>query len=290
MTIAGGMVCADGVLLFADTEWTASTLKIQRPKHWAIGLTDGSLTCAAAGAGDEDYVKFALQRLVVALGEQASELHDKGQSIRNRQVLRTLEETLAATYQQHIYPDPRGADHEFGLVMAVSDVDKKPALLKTSGTTVVLSDSYEYVYLGSGAEFASYLTQKMWRDQMPLDLATYLASYVLWETKQHVKYCGGESVIYRLKQSGAMQFLGPGEVRDYESHFEDFDRLVQRIRLQSVNNEMKDEQFEEVLADFCRDVRFFREARAARAKVEKKMDELNTASKPSASQKSEQEP
>ncbi len=283
MTIAGGMVCSDGVLLYADTEWTASTLKIQRPKHWSIGLTDGSLICAAAGAGNEDYVKFALQRLVVALGEQAGELHDKGEDIRTQQVLRTLEETLRGTYEQHIYPDPRGATLEFGLVMAMSDADKNPVLLKTSGTTVVLSDSYEYIYLGSGAEFASYLTQKMWRDEIPLDLATYLASYVLWETKQHVKYCGGESIIYKLKKGGGMQFLNHGEVRDYESHFEDFDRLVQRIRLQSVNTEVKEEQFEEVLSDFCRDVRFFREARAARAEVEKKMDKLNTSAKPSSS-------
>src|SRR5689334_22317292 len=38
VTIAGGMICRDGILVFADTEWTvrSQSIKLQRPKHWQI--------------------------------------------------------------------------------------------------------------------------------------------------------------------------------------------------------------------------------------------------------------
>lgn len=99
MTIAGGMVCCDGVLVYADTEWTASTLKIQRAKHWFLGGSD-RLKCVIAGAGDEDNLRLAIQRFWVEL------LNTDQSKIRTRNAHRALESALQHVYSQCIYPDP----------------------------------------------------------------------------------------------------------------------------------------------------------------------------------------
>jgi 20S proteasome alpha/beta subunit len=277
VTIAGGMVCADGVILCADTEWTASTLKIQRQKHWRIETRDGSLRLAVAGAGVEDLVEFALQRLQAQITEN--------QSLTIKDVYDGLQSVLNYVYREHVYPIPRWEDNDFGLLLAVySAQDNRPVLFKTANTTILSVDSY--VYLGVGREFASYLTQKMFMNGMPLEVATYLASYVLWETKQHVQTCGGDSIIYRLKNDGTMQYLGYGEIRDYETHFDDFDRTIQRLRLQTVNLELEDVKFERTLSDFAEEARLFRAARQVKDMAEKKIDDERF--KRSASRKLEQ--
>jgi hypothetical protein len=222
------------------------------------------------------------------LAHKLEELHPRGESLTTKIVFDELETVLDFLYKKHIYPDPNGADQHFGLMVATSDAkDRHPVLFKTAGTAVLVSDRYEYVYLGSGAEFASYLTQKMFCARMPLEVGTYLASYVLWQTKNHVKYCGGESVIYVLRNDGTMGWLNYGEIRDYEMHFEDFDRIIQRLRLQSVAPDIKDDEFEKILESFVRDAKLFRAARQAKNEAEKNIDEER--SRPSTSRKSEQE-
>jgi hypothetical protein len=66
VTVAGGMVCSDEILVYADTEWTATTMKIQRAKHWAL-VGAGEFKCVIAGAGDEDNLRLAIQTFWAAV-------------------------------------------------------------------------------------------------------------------------------------------------------------------------------------------------------------------------------
>lgn len=77
-----------------------------------------------------------------------------------------------------------------------------------------------------------------------------------------------------------MSYLSYGEIRDYETHFDTFDRIIQRLRLQIVNLELTDDEFEKRLSNFTRDVKLFRAARQATNVAEKKIDEERSA-KPS---------
>jgi hypothetical protein len=263
MTIAGGMVCKDGVLVYADTEWTASTLKIQRAKHWILGDTEGRVNCSIAGAGDEDMLRMAIQMWWSALlkvDKPKVEIHD---------VTDSLEAALQHVYSHHIYPDPRGSEREFGIICGVSTPEEKPVLFKTVGTAVLLSDSYEYIYLGSGSEMAMYLASRLDVRGVPTSVGEFVAAFILWEVKQHVQTCGGNSVIYRLTENGKLKYRADGDVWDHEEYFSAVDRHVQRVRVRAANLELSEEEFEAKLKEFCDSLRALRRARLQKSEAYK---------------------
>ena len=264
MTIAGGMVCEDGILVYADTEWTASTLKVQRGKHWFLG-GNKRLKCVIAGAGEEDHLRLAIQNFWTVL------LKADQDKLRTNDVHEALQQAINSVYNQHIYPDPRGDQKEFGIIMGVSTPDDPPLLFKTSGTAILLSDSYEYVYLGSGSEMAMYLSSRLDVRGVPTSVGEYLAAFILWEVKQHVQTCGGNSVIYRLLKDGRLRYRGEGDMLDVEDYFASIDRKVQRIRVHAANLEQSEEQFEKKLAEFADGLRTLRKARLVKLEAEKNL-------------------
>jgi len=96
VTIAGGMVCTDGVLVYADTEWTATTMKIQRGKHWVLGGGSEQIKCVIAGAGDEDYLRLAIQTFWAELN--TGEKRD----LRTGDAIDALRKSITAVYTNHI--------------------------------------------------------------------------------------------------------------------------------------------------------------------------------------------
>lgn len=265
MTIAGGMVCRDGILVYADTEWTASTLKIQRAKHWYLADTSGRLKCVIAGSGSEDHLRMAIQTFWSAL------LQTDVKTVRTSNVQGALQTALNHVYNSHIYPDPRGMQKDFGIIMGVSTPDDPPFLFKTSGTAILLADSYEYVYLGSGTEMAMYLSSRLDVRGIPTSAGEYLAAFVLWEVKRHVQTCGGDSVIYRLLKDGTFQYRGEGHLWDCEQYFAATDRKVQRLRVRTANLELSDDEFEKKLAEFCEDLRALRKSRLTKLEAENRL-------------------
>jgi hypothetical protein len=265
MTIAGGMVCKDGVLVYADTEWTASTMKIQRGKHWALGGGSGEFKCVIAGAGDEDYLRLAIQTFW-------AELNTSGKKdLRTGDAIDALRNSINAVYTNQIYPDPKGAGKEFGMVVGISTPQDKPMLLKTVGTGILLSDSYEYVYLGAGMEMGMYLTSRLHVSGMPIATGELMAAFILWEVKQHIKTCGGDTVIYKLDDAGNMQYRAEGDIRDFQDHFSSIDRQVQRIRVHTANLESSNDEFEAKLAGFSDDLRALRKVRLEKLSGERNL-------------------
>ena len=260
MTLAGGMVCEDGVLVYADTEWTASTLKIQRAKHWALAGSK-AIQCVIAGAGDEDHLRLAIQEFWAGI------LQLDENTVTIAQVMQVLHQALHHVYTTHIYPDPNGAGKDFGMIVGISSPKESPTLLKTIGTGIVISDSYEYVYIGSGMEMAMYLSSRLDVRGISTAVGELMSAFVLWEVKRHVQTCGGDTVIYKLNQQG-MKYRGEGDIRDFEDHFASIDRKIQRIRVQTADLDQTDKEFDEKLAKFCDDLRAFRKIRLEKLKGE----------------------
>ena len=255
-------MCEDGIVVYADTEWTSSTLKTQRGKHWRLGAAD-RLKCVIAGAGDEDNLRMAIQ------GFWATLLNIDEAKIRTSDVHNALEAVLSDVYNKHVYPDPKGAAREFGVIMAVWTPDDPPLLFKTTGTGILVSQDYEYVYIGSGTEMAMYLSSRLDVRGVPTSVGELIAAFILWEVKQHVQTCGGNSVIYRLLKDGRLQCRGEGDILDFEHYFSTIDRKVQRIRVHTANLEQSNEEFERKLAGFCDDLRALRKVRLEKLELEK---------------------
>lgn len=145
-------------------------------------------------------------------------------------------------------------------------------LFKAIGTDLVLSDSYEYVYMGTGTEMAMYLSSRLDVRGVPISVGELMAAFILWEVKQHIPACGGDSVIYALwerEAGGGMKYRTEGDIRDYESYFAAIDRQVQRIRVHTANLEDSNEEFEKKLKGFCDDLRALRKIRLEKQRGEK---------------------
>lgn len=262
MTIAGGMICSDGIIVYADTEWTASTLKIQRAKHWFLGSSPKVIQCAIAGAGNEDNLRLAIQTFWAALVESGQ------YTLKN--AISSLDTAISSVYTVNIYPAPDVGAQEFGMIVGIWARNEAPVLLKTVRTSVLLSDSFEYVYMGSGAEMAMYLSSRLDVRGVPTSVGELIAAFVLWETKRHVQTCGGDTVIYKLDNDG-ITYRGEGDIRDFEEYFSTIDRKVQRIRVGTANLEISEEEFEKRLSTFCSDLRAIRKNRLAKLDNEREM-------------------
>src|SRR5260370_2724350 len=94
VTIAGGMVCKDGILLYTDTEFTAATIKIHRAKQWLTIITNPDrLRLCAAIAGDEEYARLTLHQMFKGI-----ELIADKESFRTQDVVESLSGALLNTY------------------------------------------------------------------------------------------------------------------------------------------------------------------------------------------------
>jgi len=157
------------------------------------------------------------------------------------------------------------------MIVGISTPRDRPVLFKTVGTAILLSDSYEYVYLGAGMEMAMYLTSRLWVSGMPISVGELMAAFILWEVKQHIKTCGGETVIYRVDDAGNLQYRGEGDIRDFQDYFSSIDRQVQRIRVHTANLESSNQEFEQKLTGFCEDTRALRKIRLEKLKSEQNL-------------------
>jgi hypothetical protein len=175
---------------------------------------------------------------------------------------------LEFVYKKHVYPDPNGAEKDFGMMIGISTPEEGPTLLKTAGTGVLVSDSHEYIYLGSGMEMAMYLSSRLYVQGISTDVGELMAAFILWEVKWHIKTCGGDTVIYRLKR-GDMKYRAEGDIRDFEEHFSSIDRKVQRIRVRTADLQQTDEEFDKKLSEFCSELKALRRVRLEKLKGEK---------------------
>lgn len=112
-------------------------------KYWRLGGVP-RLRCVLAGVGDEDNLRLAIQAFWAHL------LQRDAAKIRTRDVHERLQAALTEVYTNHVRPNPNSREGDFGILIGVSTPDDLPMLFKTAGTGILIADSYEYVYLGSG--------------------------------------------------------------------------------------------------------------------------------------------
>jgi hypothetical protein len=155
--------------------------------------------------------------------------------------------------------------------MGVSTPQDEPLLFKTAGTGILISDAYEYVYLGSGTEMAMYLSSRLDVRGVSTAVGELVAAFILWEVKQHVQTCGGDSVIYKLSKDGKMQYRTERDIRDFEEHFSSIGRKIQRIRMHTADLQQTEEEFEKKLAAFCSDLMALRKIRLEKLRAEEKL-------------------
>jgi 20S proteasome alpha/beta subunit len=198
VTIVAGFKSRDGVVLCADTQETiAGFSKRQVPKLVSLPLYDSEAeepNLAAVFCGATDNGPF--------LDELIHETWDAVQQAKSfAEACRTAKEAIQEHYRKF------GAIYQVGCCPTAEllygiKMDGQSSLFSALGPSVNENDGYATG--GIGCHLANFLIDRMGyeSDWMTLRQCLIIAAYVLFQTKQYVDGCGGETQIAILQISG----------------------------------------------------------------------------------------
>jgi 20S proteasome alpha/beta subunit len=220
MTIAAGFVCADGIVLCADTQETTGYTKnnTEKIRHWK----DDGLCIAITGAGDAELIETVGERIQHALVWEYSPKEIRWTD----QVRDIIQQEISSAFERYIAPyaafprdDWPGCDLLI-VVTVKNEVNNYECLFKASGTTVRQIE-FGGDCVGSGLILAKSLMERFCSSFMDLDELVLAMCYVMFQTKKWVEGCGGNTDL--IVSSFSRDLFGGISSRDIESLEEQFE-------------------------------------------------------------------
>lgn len=214
MTIAVGLRSVHGTILCADTEETGWALK-GRVEKVRVQVVGGGRIFGFVGAGTGPLCDFLEQEIAKALHTTPTNKPDADLDLIRRVVIKV--------HKQYFWPNPawKSDNPLVGALMVLRHLDRDTVLLRCGDG--VVTEHPQYASVGVGADMADY-----WhRILLPIGCSEYqrdrliaIAAFVLWQTKQFVPGCGGQTSIASFHPGGFD--WGPSFVliRQLEASFE----------------------------------------------------------------------
>jgi 20S proteasome alpha/beta subunit len=201
MTIALGILAADGVVLAADSEYTWGYLKTSGEKIWTA---EAHGAMAIAGAGSADYAEAVSLELLDVFTRTKAGVTVAGLEKR-------LRSTLLEFHAKHVVPFSAFPSDETAVWLIIGlQRDGKSYLWATSKGT--LRPRRPYAAIGYGTEYTHALLSAIFdtkdRALTGVELAKRLAGYVVYETKRHVQNCGQSTSVVMLKDGRVVEVNG----------------------------------------------------------------------------------
>jgi 20S proteasome alpha/beta subunit len=214
MTIAAGVVCADGVVIAADGEVTHNLVKTQKVKLFDCCALSNDVTIAGAGAGDELFVDVVVQKLREQIDGATSDLLDTKRQV-ERIVLQACQDAWPL-YQENNKPDLQ-------LLLGVKAADGM-GLLEVHGPLV--RSLPEFGCIGFGTDLAAYKSKNIFIPQLPLDAATPLLIHLVKVVKDNAVYCGGETSVWVVHLDGRIEAKDEQYIKKAESAYGALDMAI----------------------------------------------------------------
>jgi 20S proteasome alpha/beta subunit len=245
VTIGIGFLCADGLIIGADSEVSADTDKRQESKIFTMNENGSSPgpTVVFAGSGWLDYVKMAVEKI-------------KKQAIfatTGYEIEEVVEQTVLEVYRKHIRFYSGDDKPFFNLLTGIKDGDRLQLLL-TSSTSI--RQVYEPVCIGVGETLANYLIRRLTPQRETTEKAAHLAVQILEQVKANVPGCGGMfSEVVMLPKHGPVSRISPSNMLDIEDRGRGFMRLIKPLLLSFSDANTAEDEFEGELAVFTEECR-----------------------------------
>lgn len=206
VTIVAGFKCYEGVVLCADTQETVLHSKRHVPKlrfepdhivNWGKALRGEDVTDLAAafcGAGDGPFIDKLIDE-AWKTAQKSTSLQEAGERIEAS--IKGLYREFGKIYQPGCCPQ---VDLIYGVKMG-----GRTELFSAVGP--VVNEKGEYYSAGQGYYMADFLARRMYGDHLTIHQAVIVAAYTLFQAKEHVDGCGGDSQIAVLRDSGPSGLL-----------------------------------------------------------------------------------
>ena len=239
MTVVGGFRCSKGIVLLADTQETVGDvykrnvpkLRFEESPRAYKSLGGSDLAVAFCGATNKGpFVDKLVDRAWVA-GRNESDIDDVCEAIE-----KSIEETYrhyGTIYQPGYMPD---AELIYGVKMNGSS-----RLFTAHGPEVNRQE--KYCIGGVGTYLGGFLAERMYTEGLTVQQCVILAAYILFQTKEHVNGCGGESHIAVLREDGPSGKVDSQRVESITKNLERADAELGTLLLASSNLDLGDKGF-----------------------------------------------
>jgi hypothetical protein len=110
-----------------------------------------------------------------------------------------IESVVLAVHKEHIFSFYQPNDFQrpsLHLIAGVRCSNDELALVKTSDTSVYLGSMYEAT--GIGQPLFEYWAKYFYRDNLDMEVMSYLAMFILREVKNHSSACGGATHVMKF--------------------------------------------------------------------------------------------
>ncbi|MBZ5646194.1 MAG: hypothetical protein LAN37_03095 [Acidobacteriia bacterium] len=237
MTIIAGFKCYEGIVLCADTLETVSNLsKRNVPKlrfePSGIPHKGDSLAVALCGASDtgpfiDKVVETAWEdaQITTSLDEACEEIE--------KSIKRTYRE-FGQIYQPGFCPT---ADLIYGVKM-------HGACRLFSANGPLVNEKGTYDSAGAGYYMADFLAKRMYGHHLTIHQCVILAAYILFQAKEHVDGCGGDSNIAVLRDDGVSGWVDYRRVNAITELLGYADQSTAELLLTAANMELDSVEFQ----------------------------------------------
>jgi hypothetical protein len=244
VTIIAGFKCNDGIVLCADTQETIGDSKRNVPKlrfeplDPPFGSDVSSLATAFCGAGNGPFID-KLVDVAWKSAQVASSLDDACDRI--EQAIKGFYEEFGRIYQPGYCPTVE-------LIYGVKMKDEDPIyggfsrMFHASGP--IINEKFGYSAAGIGDYMAAFLASRMYDKHLNIRQCIILAAYVLFQAKEHVDGCGGESHIAVLRNDGTSGLVDASNVKTITELLETADKRIGSVIMQYADIGLSDTQFD----------------------------------------------
>jgi 20S proteasome alpha/beta subunit len=236
VTIIAGFSCSEGIVVCADTQETISHSKRHVSKlryEFGPGQAKGQgLAAAFCGAG---YGPF-IDKLVDQAWKEAE--HAKSLDEASELIAQSIENS----YEKYGRIYQVGQCPSVELIYGVK-MNGRSSLFSADGP--IVNEKERYHSSGAGYYMADFLASRMYGNDLDIHQCVILAAYILFQAKEHVDGCGGDSQIAVLRDDGSSGPVDSDRVKAMTEVLQLFDAEFGRTLLSTANLELDDKGFRE---------------------------------------------
>jgi len=255
VTIVAGVRSLSGIVLCADTQETVSQLSKRHvpklrfePTISGINLVNKPEHLAAAfcGAGDGPWIDKLVDECwkhakgATSLGDACSKIED---------AIKNLYAEFGAIFQPGFCPT---AELIYGVKMHGNS-----RLFSASGP--IVTEQEQYASAGCGYYMADFLKTRMHHNFLTIYQCTILAAYILFQAKEHVDGCGGDSHIAVLRNRATSGRVPWRKIQAITDLLKESDGLTGLMILKAADFSIETEELKKELESLLSTMQFLRD-------------------------------
>lgn len=247
MTIIAGFKTMDGIVICADTQETIGNLSKRNVPKLRFEPTRHGFYGGPSHQGDEIAAAFCgaaqngpfIDKLVDNAWQSAQACTSLDEACEK------IESSIKKTYKEFASIYQPGYCPEAELIYGVK-MSAHTKLFSALGP--IVTEQREYATGGAGYYIADFLASRMYAHALTLQQCVILAAYTLFQAKEHVEGCGGDSHIAVLRDSGVSGRVATDRVSAITEALSSLDDEISGLLLHAANLEEDDERFQKKMA------------------------------------------